>query len=315
MELELGNLVQAEAYLMEALSLARDLDDDRLQGLAVVHIGKIEIAHGQLEAAWSIFEEERTRATASGVPLDIALATLNLGMVALSMGNLRQAQSLLEEALLVHRASGSALGVAVAQSCLGSVALASREHTEAAAQFLDSFRYFAGLLDWANIARTIEGVAGAVVSRQPKVTARLLGGAAAMRERVSRPRNWTDDSAYETTMGTARSLLGEEAFASAWQIGTSLSWDQILDEVHGLVPTDTDDTTALRTEPDIFHGLTRREREVLHLLAEGHTSRAIANILSISERTVEGHVLHILTKLDLPSRAAAAAFAVRHGLA
>ncbi len=53
----------------------------------------------------------------------------------------------------------------------------------------------------------------------------------------------------------------------------------------------------------------------LRLLAEGRSNRAIADILSLSERTVENHVFHILTKLELESRAAAAAYAVRHGLA
>ncbi len=57
-----------------------------------------------------------------------------------------------------------------------------------------------------------------------------------------------------------------------------------------------------------------RELEVLRLVAEGHSNRAIADALSISERTVEHHVAHILTKLDLDSRTAAATFAVRNGL-
>ena len=47
----------------------------------------------------------------------------------------------------------------------------------------------------------------------------------------------------------------------------------------------------------------------------GHSNREIAGILSISKRTVKVHVLHILTKLDLKSRSAAAAWAERHGFA
>jgi DNA-binding CsgD family transcriptional regulator len=62
-------------------------------------------------------------------------------------------------------------------------------------------------------------------------------------------------------------------------------------------------------------GLTPRELEVLRLLAEGRANRAIADQLSLSERTVENHVRHILDKLDLGSRTAVVAWAVRHGLA
>ena len=61
-------------------------------------------------------------------------------------------------------------------------------------------------------------------------------------------------------------------------------------------------------------GVTRREREVLGLLAEGLTNRQIAERLVISEHTVHRHVTNILRKLDLPSRTAAAAHAVRSGV-
>jgi DNA-binding CsgD family transcriptional regulator len=59
--------------------------------------------------------------------------------------------------------------------------------------------------------------------------------------------------------------------------------------------------------------LTHREREVLCLLAAGHTDRKIAESLTISPRTVNRHVGNIFVKLEVPSRAAAAAHAVRKG--
>ena len=55
--------------------------------------------------------------------------------------------------------------------------------------------------------------------------------------------------------------------------------------------------------------LTARERDVLRLIAAGHTNKGIAGELSLSERTVDRHVSNILNKLDVPSRAAATAFA------
>jgi len=60
--------------------------------------------------------------------------------------------------------------------------------------------------------------------------------------------------------------------------------------------------------------VTPRERQVLGLLAEGLTNRQIAERLVVSEHTVHRHVTNILRKLDLPSRTAAAAHAVRTGL-
>jgi DNA-binding CsgD family transcriptional regulator len=62
-------------------------------------------------------------------------------------------------------------------------------------------------------------------------------------------------------------------------------------------------------------GLSRRESEVLVLLAAGKTNRAIATELFISEKTVARHVSNIFAKLRLSSRAEAAAYAYKHGLA
>ncbi len=62
-------------------------------------------------------------------------------------------------------------------------------------------------------------------------------------------------------------------------------------------------------------GLSRRESEVLTLVASGRTNRAIAAELVISEKTVARHVSNIFTKLGLSSRSQATAYAYRHGLA
>ncbi|MDP1847109.1 MAG: LuxR C-terminal-related transcriptional regulator [Solirubrobacteraceae bacterium] len=61
-------------------------------------------------------------------------------------------------------------------------------------------------------------------------------------------------------------------------------------------------------------GLTARELEVLRLVAEGRTNRAIAEALVLSERTVERHVSNIFAKLRVSSRAAATAYAYEHRL-
>ncbi len=60
-------------------------------------------------------------------------------------------------------------------------------------------------------------------------------------------------------------------------------------------------------------GLSARELEVLRLLAQGLRNLEIAKQLTVSEFTVKRHVANILTKLDLPTRAAAAAHAAREG--
>jgi DNA-binding NarL/FixJ family response regulator len=68
---------------------------------------------------------------------------------------------------------------------------------------------------------------------------------------------------------------------------------------------------ALRTRPG---GLTDREIEVVRLVAAGHTNRVIAGRLCLSEKTVARHLANVYAKLDVPSRAAATAYAYDHGL-
>jgi DNA-binding NarL/FixJ family response regulator len=60
--------------------------------------------------------------------------------------------------------------------------------------------------------------------------------------------------------------------------------------------------------------LTRRESEVLKLVAEGHSTKEIAEILVISEKTVERHRANILEKLGMRDRVALTRYAIRRGL-
>jgi DNA-binding CsgD family transcriptional regulator len=74
------------------------------------------------------------------------------------------------------------------------------------------------------------------------------------------------------------------------------------------------DSLARGAPPGRPHGLTRRELQVLRLIAAGKTNKAIAAELFLSEKTVDRHVSNILTKLDVPSRVAATAYAYEHKL-
>ena len=77
---------------------------------------------------------------------------------------------------------------------------------------------------------------------------------------------------------------------------------------HGLLPRPA---SAGATPPG---GLTPREREVIALLARGHSNREIARALVISAKTAENHVSNILSKLGFTSRAQVVAYAIEHDL-
>lgn len=129
-------------------------------------------------------------------------------------------------------------------------------------------------------------------------------------------RLWQElDAPYEVArvrvlVGLACRALGDEESA-ALELGAAReAFERLaaepdlarLDQLESRSPTDT-------------HGLSRRELEVLRLVAAGKTNREIASELVVSEHTVARHLQNIFAKLDISSRSAATAFAFEHDLA
>jgi len=77
------------------------------------------------------------------------------------------------------------------------------------------------------------------------------------------------------------------------------------------------DFLTLRTDAEassLFERLTPREREVLQLISEGHTNRAIAHVLKVSVKTVEKHRAKLMDKLNVRDLAGLIRAAIKHGL-
>jgi DNA-binding CsgD family transcriptional regulator len=128
--------------------------------------------------------------------------------------------------------------------------------------------------------------------------------------------DWQDiDAPWEAAR--VRVLLGMTCRALGDEETAQLEFDaaQRVFERLGAAP-DLARVNALRAPPaaSTDRRLTSRERQILALVARGMTNRAIADALAISDRTVDRHVSNILTKLDLPSRSAATAYAYEQGL-
>jgi len=74
------------------------------------------------------------------------------------------------------------------------------------------------------------------------------------------------------------------------------AWREWLDEVRAFLP-------AAMEEGPVFDGLTRRERELVHLISQGLTNMEIADKLSLSPKTVKNHITSIFSKIEVESRA------------
>jgi ATP/maltotriose-dependent transcriptional regulator MalT len=114
-----------------------------------------------------------------------------------------------------------------------------------------------------------------------------------------------------------RLLLGEVCAALGDSDGALLEWDaarytfEELGAIDDLALVQARLSPAPTSRPS---GLTERELEVLRLVARGCTNREIADELVLSEHTVRRHLQNVFGRLGISSRAAAAAFAVRHDL-
>jgi len=127
---------------------------------------------------------------------------------------------------------------------------------------------------------------------------------------------WRDiEAPYETAqtrvlLARAYRRLGDED-AAVIELSAAREIFQKLGAV-----TDLEQTESLLIDrpPFLTGPLTARETQVIQLVADGKTNKAIANALGVSEKTVARHVSNIFTKLDLTSRAAATAYAYRNKL-
>jgi DNA-binding NarL/FixJ family response regulator len=211
------------------------------------------------------------------------------GELALARGDAQRAHGCAEDALAQAQPKRAAKYIALAQDLLGrALAMSGREA--------------------AAIARLEEAIAGARAIEYRAGEWRSLARIGALFEQRGDGRRARDAVAAAGAVldAIAASLLDgalREAFLGASLVASVLARRS---------PAPATPARQAGARPA---GLTRRECEVIALIARGYTNRAIAERLVISEKTAEIHVGNILGKLGYSSRAQAAAFAVAHGLA
>jgi len=119
---------------------------------------------------------------------------------------------------------------------------------------------------------------------------------------------------YSQAVERVYTQLGEQAFMVAWNEGQTMMLEQLL--VRPTPQRNFTTISSLAKAPVAYSDeLTPREKEVLHLLAQGLSSALIAKRLVISLVTVNSHVRAIYSKLGVSSRSAATRFAIEHHLA
>jgi predicted ATPase/DNA-binding CsgD family transcriptional regulator len=282
--------------LEESLALWRELGDPRGTAYAIFLSGQVALNQFDVETAHSLAQESVQLYKELGDREGRVKALILLARVATFEGNRTMARSMYEQALAIARETNQKWMMASCLEGLASIIVLQAE---------------VGILD-ENMS------AGNQVTRW---AAQLWGAANALREEAGIPIPFVERADYEHSVSAVRSQLGDETFIAAWTQGRSMTPEQAI-EARGreaamaantlpAVPATATETPASSNPA----GLTAREIEVLRLVAQGMTNTEIAQNLKLSEKTVAHHLTHIFNKTTSENRAAAAAFAIRHGLA
>ncbi len=267
--------------------------------MAYLRLAELRRRQGRLDEAAAGFERMPSAPEAS----------LGLGAIALDRGLPAEAERLARQVLRQaargnHAARASALELIVLAASAGGRADAVRTELaelEALAAGVDSDAIRAS----ARLAH-----AATVGSRgELKVAQHALEDAATLFDRAGAP--------YDALR--ARLLLAEHLQTSGDTATASTEAAAVARQARRLGATGLEDralamSSAAVAKPGRQAGLTVREREVLAHVVRGLTNRQIAGRLGLSQHTVHRHLANVFTKVGLSSRAAAVAFALRHGI-
>jgi len=311
----LGDRPLAHTRFTECLGLFQRLGDTRNAALSFLNLGRLSHDDGDFARAMTLYNEGLALFQAVGSAHGIATAFNRMGDLARDRGDLDAAEKLHGEALALRRGRGDPWVTGLSLTGLARVAAGRQDHARTmalAAQSLRALHEAGASRDTATALVVI--AAAATASGQVEVGVRLLGAVAhAYPEGSAIP---SEQTSFDQAYAAARTSLAGQDFDAAWAAGQWLSIDQAVDL--GLTLEESNRTPAGQPtgQPEAQPGstLTRREREVVALIARGLTNRQIADELIISEWTADSHVRHILNKLNFRSRAQVAAWATEHGL-
>ncbi|HMA34823.1 MAG TPA: tetratricopeptide repeat protein [Chloroflexia bacterium] len=315
----------AQALFEESLARQRELGDKRGIAQALNNLGAIALKAGDTARAIALLEESPPLFRALGDKRALALTLNNLAELLRAQGLLPRAQARLEESLALFREIGDRRGIAIALTSLGDVAGEQHDYGSAAARYREGLVLYQVVGDRESSAVCLEGLAGVLSALGEQTRAvRLFAAAAAVRQAIGAPHPPSGRSVMDRQLAGARRSLGDAAFTAAWAAGQAIALDAAIADALADTSGGPDAAVAppaghagvppAEPGPPYPDDLTRREVEVLRLIAAGLTDAQVADRLVLSTRTVQGHVRSIYSKLDITTRSAATRYAMEHRL-
>ncbi|MCA9878261.1 MAG: hypothetical protein KC442_10785, partial [Thermomicrobiales bacterium] len=299
-----GRFTEADAILAEALPLSEAVCEppDRARALMFSAFtlfvgGRFREAEGPLREAHAQadrLDDPILRAAVAWRPL------ANLSMCARGQGDFARDMAYCVATLQLFEGKELDLAEAISLMNYGAAAFASGDYRLAVERWREGVLLTGERGDLRQVADALSGIANVATTWGDSRVALLLFGAAdAIRERMGTPMlSPLDIGPAERSLGILRASLGEQAISAGLREGRKLSLREAV-AIAGEVAAPAE---RARAGAKASGGLTRRELEVLRLVAEHNTDQQIADALFLSRRTVNWHVRSILAKLDCASR-------------
>ncbi|MFC9788084.1 ATP-binding protein [Rhodococcus sp. NPDC127528] len=300
-----GDPVTGLALVEEAQLAAAELGDHDADTLVTHTAGHLAIYNGDPQTTIEYLTDILDAVRAGANRLRHLSTLLGLAMAHALLGHTAQAVEYAEEVVAITETREETVYRAYALSSIG-IALWQQDPERARTELERGLRLTGVIDDLLCSAICVEVLAWiAVDAHQPQRAATLLGGSrslwmAAGTQGVVIPGLRTH---HDTSERHTRRSLGARSFDSAFARGSRLTLEEIVAFALEEQAPRAEATTG-RAATD----LTPREQEVAALVAQGLTNRAIAEQLVISQRTAQGHVEHVLTKLGFTSRTQIAAW-------
>jgi non-specific serine/threonine protein kinase len=262
------------------------------------------MARGDIAGAEALFQEALETAGTSPVTADPLTALADL---AACSGDFDLAKARLAESVAICEAHGEYWARATALWNWAVLAWRQGEIAEAARHARASLQLWAKFQNRLGIAQCAEVLAWTAAAEMSYERAAGLLGAADALLRAAGASLFPELAEFHRHCQVdTRRALGERAFTAAARQSGTMTFDDLLAYALG-----ESATVAKRLTAD-GAVLTRREQEIAELVAQGLSNREIASRLVIAQRTAEGHIEHILAKLNFTSRAQIAAWAAEH---
>jgi predicted ATPase/DNA-binding CsgD family transcriptional regulator len=305
-----------------ALHAAEQAHDSSATALAFFELGWIARVTGEYHQSRRYLERACAAAQAGDDTFWHAASVEHLGILDLHEGDLQAGHLGLQTSVGLHRAAQHTWGLAGGLLALARANTALAAPGPARTALAEAIAMYRALGDQLGIANCLDALAEVALSEQSaSLAVGLFAAADGLRESVGVDASWSLEPTRAAALEVLRVGLGQRGFDAGWASGRSLALDEVL--AHGLGPSGcgAPSTTARHSVQRVRRQLSAsatlarnplspREHEVAALIAEGHTNREIGQQLVISEWTVETHVRHILSKLELRSRSQVAAWAV-----